>query len=64
MKHLKSYKLFESRIVDLEDDVRDILLELEDEGFQIEISRTSKDVEIEPEKFFNKLRTDVFMVNL
>jgi hypothetical protein len=61
VKHLKSYKLFESRIEDLEDDVRDILLELEDEGFQIEISRTNKDVEIEPKKFFNKLRTDVFL---
>ena len=61
MKHLKSYKLFESRIEDLEDNVQDILLELEDEGFQIEMSRISKDVEIEPEKFFNKLRTDVFL---
>jgi len=66
VKHLKSYKIFESRIENLEDDVRDILLELEDEGFQIEISRTSKDVEIEhmkrwrPEKV-NKLRTDVFL---
>ncbi len=49
MKHLKSYKLFESRIEDLEDDVKDILLELEDEGFQIEISRISKDVEIDTE---------------
>lgn len=61
MKHLKSYKLFESHIEDLEDNVQDILLELEDEGFQIEMSRISKDVEIEPEKFFNKLRTDVFL---
>jgi hypothetical protein len=61
VKHLKSYKLFESHIQDLEDDVHDILLELEDEGFQIEMSRISKDVEIEPEKFFNKLRTDVFL---
>ena len=61
MKHLKSYKLFESHIEDLEDNVQDILLELEDEGFQIEMSRIHKDVEIEPEKFFNKLRTDVFL---
>ena len=61
MKHLKSYKLFESHIEDLEDNVQDILLELEDEGFQIEMSRIRKDVEIEPEKFFNKLRTDVFL---
>ena len=61
MKHLKSYKLFESRIVDLEDDVRDILLELEDEGFQIEISRISKDVEIDTEGYFCHNRTDVFL---
>ena len=61
MKHLKSYKLFESRIEDLEDDVRDILLELEDEGFQIEISRISKDVEIDTEGYFCHNRTDVFL---
>ena len=36
MKHLKSYKIFESRIEYLEDNVQDNLLELEDEGFQIE----------------------------
>jgi hypothetical protein len=45
MKYLKSYKLFESSIEDLEDNVRDILLELEDIGLQIEIDRTHKDVE-------------------
>lgn len=45
MKHLKSYKLFESRIDDMEDEIRDILLELEDNGLQIEIDRTRKDVE-------------------
>ena len=45
MKHLKTYKLFESNIDDFEDNVRDILLELEDEGLQIEIDRTRKDVE-------------------
>jgi len=61
VKHLKSYKLFESRIEDLEDDVRDILLELEDDGFQIEISRISKDVEIDTEGYFCHNRTDVFL---
>lgn len=43
MKHLKTYKLFESNIDDFEENVRDILLELEDEGLQIEIDRTRKD---------------------
>lgn len=43
MRHLKSYKIFESASIDeLEDNVRDILLELEDDGFQIVISRISK----------------------
>ena len=45
MKHLKTYKLFESNIDEFEDNIRDILLELEDEGLQIEIDRTRKDVE-------------------
>ena len=45
MRHLKTYKLFESNIDDFEDNVRDILLELEDAGFQIEIDRTRKDIE-------------------
>jgi len=45
MKHLKSYKLFESRINDMEDEIKDILIELEDNGLQIEMDRTRKDVE-------------------
>jgi len=60
MRYLKSYKLFESRIQYLEDDVHDILLELEDEGFQIEISRISKDVEDDTLQRITK-RTDVFL---
>lgn len=44
MKHLKSYKIFESSIDDLENYTHDILRELEDIGLQVEISR----------KFFNK----------
>ena len=60
MRHIKPYKLFESRIQDLEDNVRDILLELEDEGFQIEMSRISKDVEDDTLQRRTK-RTDVFL---
>lgn len=45
MKYIKSYKIFESRIDDMEDIIRDILIELEDQGLQIEIDRTRKDVE-------------------
>ena len=60
MKHIKSYKIFESRIEDLEDNVKDILLELEDEGFQIEISRISKDVDGDTLQR-RTIRTDVFL---
>lgn len=45
MKYLKTYKLFESRIDDMEDEIKDILLELEDLGLQVEMDRTRKDVE-------------------
>jgi hypothetical protein len=45
VKYIKSYKIFESRIDDMEDIIRDILIELEDQGLQIEIDRTRKDVE-------------------
>lgn len=63
MRYLKSYKLFESRIQDLEDDVHDILIELEDEGLQIEMSRISKDVEDDMRRGqgTSVLRTDVFL---
>jgi len=45
VKYIKSYKIFESRIDDMEDEIKDILLELEDNGLQIEIDRTRKDRE-------------------
>ena len=62
MRYLKSYKIFESDIDDLENYVQDILRELEeDKGLHVEISRIRKDVEIEPDKFFNKMRTDTYL---
>lgn len=60
MKYIKSYKIFESRIVDMEDNIQDILLELEDIGLQIEIDRTRKDVEDDTIQRRIK-RTDVFI---
>jgi hypothetical protein len=60
MKNLKSYKLFESRIDDMEENIQDILLELEDIGLQIEIDRTHKDVEDDTLQRRVK-RTDVFI---
>ena len=61
MNHIKSYKLFESNIEDLENYVQDLLRDLEDNGLQVTISRIRKDVEIEPEKYFNKTRTDIYL---
>jgi hypothetical protein len=60
MKNLKTYKLFESRIDDMEDNIQDILLELEDIGLQIEMDRTRKDVEDDTLQRRVK-RTDVFV---
>lgn len=61
MKYIKSYKIFESRIDDMEDIIKDILIELEDQGLQIEINRISKDVDIDPERYFGKTRTEVYL---
>jgi hypothetical protein len=61
VNHIKSYKLFESNIEDLENYVQDLLRDLEDNGLQVTISRIRKDVEIEPEKYFNKTRTDIYL---
>jgi hypothetical protein len=66
MKHLKSYKIFESAIEDLENYVQDILRDLEDNGLQVEISRIRKDVDIDTERYFNRTsywqkRADVYL---
>ena len=50
MKYLKTYtffenKLNESRIDEMEDYIKEILIELEDQGLQVEIDRTRKDLE-------------------
>ena len=60
MRYLKSYKIFESDIDDLENYVQDILRELEeDKGLQVEISRIRKDVEDDIQRKVK--RTDVFL---
>jgi hypothetical protein len=58
MKKLKKYTLFEtSRLVDdIEDYVGDILIELEDIGFQIEISRSRKDVKDKEDEIYLEIR--------
>ena len=60
MKYIKSYKIFES-IDDIEDTTKDLLVELEDDGLQIEISRARKDVDIDIERYLNTTRTDVYL---
>lgn len=59
MRYLKSYKLFESRIGEFEDSIHDILLELEDDGFQIEIDRTRKDRQSSSVKGYTEIFIEV-----
>jgi len=47
MKHIKTYKIFESEDFDVEENIKELFLELEDEGFEIKVetnySSTSRD---------------------
>jgi hypothetical protein len=64
MKRIKSWKTFEaiSSIEELEGEVGTILLELEDKGMVIEMSRVSQDNQMNPEdKWLKKAHTDVFL---
>lgn len=62
MKYLKKYKLFESDMdEDREYTIREISLEFEDVGLVCSISKIRKDVEIEPDRFFGKTRTDEYI---
>ena len=59
-----TYKIFENSYLDInefEDTTKDILIELEDSGLQVNYSRLTKDVEIDPERFRNNIRTDRFL---
>ena len=60
MKYIKTYKIFESDINHIEDEVGDILLELEDRGFQVSIDRIRQDVEDDTLQRKVK-RTDVYL---
>ena len=37
MKHIKAYKIFESEDFDVEENIKELFLELEDEGFVIKV---------------------------
>lgn len=69
LRYLKKYNINESMdnisryydINEFEDTTKDILIELEDSGLQVNYSRLTKDVEIDPERFRNNIRTDRFL---
>lgn len=63
MKFIKSYNLFESysNFEDLENDVKDIFIELQDDGLQVGYSRLKKDVESNPEFFNSKIETHNYL---
>ena len=41
MKHIKTYKLFESTETNIREDIKDIFLELEDIGFTVNLSNST-----------------------
>ncbi len=61
MRYLKTYtKLFESHIDEMEDDIKDILTELIDQGLIVEIDRTRKDRE-DRSSGRTQVFTDIFL---
>ena len=62
MKYLKKYRLFESRSdEDREDTIREISLEFEDVGLICSISKIRKDVELQPDRYNGKTKTELFL---
>ena len=57
MKHIKNYKLFESTETNIREDIKDIFLELKDEGFDVYVAALNhlypKDVSIKRGSTFN-----------
>jgi hypothetical protein len=62
MKHLKSYKIFESlSTAEFESDVRDILLDIEDIGLQVNTSLIRKDISFTVYVPAGKSKTDIYL---
>ena len=62
MKYLKKYRLFESRSdEDREYTIREISLEFEDVGLICSISKIRKDVELQPDRYNGKTKTELFL---
>ena len=63
MKWIKTYKLFESTETNIREDIKDIFLELEDEGFDVKASSLNhldpKDVTIKRGSTFNGTYVDI-----
>jgi len=58
----ESKSIIESHSInELESDIRDILISELPEDVNTEISRIRKDVEIDPERYLNKTRTDLYL---
>jgi hypothetical protein len=68
MKYLKKYKLFESTpdeewstVEERENTIRHISLEFEDVGLICSISKVREDVELEPDRYNGKTKTELFL---
>lgn len=60
-KPLLKFRLLKEDLDQFEDEVKDILIDLEDSGLQVNYSRIRKDVELDPERFTNNIRTDRYL---
>jgi hypothetical protein len=60
-KPLLKFRLVKESIDELESEIRDILSSELPEEVNTDISRIRKDVEIDPERYFNKTRTDLYL---
>ena len=60
-KPLLKFRLVKENFEKFEDDIKDILIDLEDNGLQVTYSRMRKDVEVDPERFINNIRTDMYL---
>lgn len=60
-KPLLKFRLLKEDLEQFEDEVKDILIDLEDSGLQVTYSKMRKDIEVDPERFTNNIRTDRYL---
>ena len=62
MRHIKTYKVFESNKIDIED-IKDILMELEDQGFETKVQKDNlKDHKNGKPDYYDGVRNDISVI--